>query len=109
MTLQELKEILGTNGWQFRTQQDHTGVDWYAYKPLLSATNCTSNESQPSVILTPWETGKLRTVNFSVAGQVGGDYWVSIRVYSVPMDDAIAAMPRASEILLCAWNAAAAA
>lgn len=113
MTPEKLKEILDANGWRFGPLHEHTGVDWYAYKTLLSAVDCTSNEKPPGLILKPWNIERygdavLRSVEFVVTGEVGGDQWLQMKVYSVPMDQVIATIPRAFEILLAAWNAAAA-
>jgi len=119
ITPETLKQTLAADGWRFAPEPHSTGVGWYAYRnlnvPELGEVvlDCTSNEKPPQVIIKPWEMERrgdtpYRSVEFSVAGEVGGDQWVTFKVYSVSMDDAIATIPRATEILLAAWNAAAA-
>lgn len=109
----ELRAALLADGWRIEThgyEWKNTGVAWWAYKTFEGFPDCTSNEKPPHVAIIPWEVTSsdhvFRTVQFDVAGEVR-DRWVQFQVYSVQMDEAIEALPRAVNILRSAWNAAA--
>lgn len=109
----ELKLELEKLGWCCAATNRNTGIEWCAYTKLPGALNCASNERPPSLILTPCEiipqfadVPTYRSVEFEIRGAVGNDVWLSFKIYSVQMDDAIDTIPTAKTILLAAWNAA---
>jgi hypothetical protein len=114
MTPAELRIELHTAGWHFGSQYVRdTGVDWYAWKRDEALAHCTSNKKPASLCITPWTISMpdgrtYSSVQFEVTGQVGGDEWMKLQVYSVPMDQCMAKLPRATALLMAAWNAAAA-
>ena len=115
MTHEDLKDHLQASGWRIETdghQYKRTRVTWWAWKILEGAVDCTCNEKPPNVCVYPWSIDAddhvINSVQFELAGGVRGDVWVQLMVYSVPLDRAIGTLPRATEILLGAWNAAAA-
>lgn len=111
MTPDELKKALNAAGWRFAAEHSNTGVEWYAYKTLEAAADCLCNEKPPSLTLKPWSIARpddapYQSVEFTVTGEAGKDTWVTFKVYSIAMDRAIEMIPRATNILLAAWNAA---
>lgn len=114
-TPKQLKEILTADGWRVEWhgyEWKHMGVEWWAWKTFEGFADCSSNEKPPHIAIFPWEHADRvrpwRSVEFEVTGEVGHDHWVTLKVYSVTMDEAVAVIPRATEILRAAWNAAAA-
>lgn len=113
MTPDQLKAALRADGWRLegRGLGRNSGVPWYAWKRLQDAVDCTCNEKPPSLIVEPWESidgaGKAwRSVEIEITGEVR-DTWVNFKAYSINMEDAMAELPRATAVLLAAWNAAA--
>ena len=121
MTPDELKQALADAGWRISPNTlRRDDVQWYARLPSTSTgrsdlAHCTSNEKPPALYIEPHEfdhpSGVHRSVEFIVRGAVGedGKHWLSLRVYSVPMDECMDTIPAAVRLLGAAWNAAAAA
>lgn len=115
MTPDELKEALQSRSWRIEAdghQYKRTGVDWWAWKILEGAADCTGNDKPPNVCIYPWSISTdsghyINNVQFELAGGLS-DVWIQLMVYSVPLEQAIEKLPRATAILLAAWNAAAA-
>ena len=113
MTADELREALKADYWRIETEGytwKRTGVDWWAWKVFEGFPDCTSNEKPPHVEIIPWVVTSaghtVRSVQLTVTGEVR-DRWVNLEVYSVQMDEALDALPRAINILRAAWTAAA--
>lgn len=113
ITTDALREALKADGWHIETEGytwKQSGVDWWAWKVFDGFPDCTSNEKPPHVAFLPWVVASdghtFRSVQFTVTGEVR-DRWVEFQVYSVQMDDALEALPRAVNILRAAWVAAA--
>lgn len=111
MDANELRAALEADGWRFGKALRATGVDWYAWRSLDGAVNCACNDKPPPLVLQPYVLDHSgihhRSVEFEVIGE-GGGQWLKLQAYSVPMDAAMAAIPRCTELLRAAWNAAAA-
>jgi hypothetical protein len=111
MKVAELKEALKAAGWHVDLAVWRDGVPWYAWRRLDGATDCTSNEKPPSLILQPYEIEmngtRYYSVEFDVCGEAGGR-WLKLKAYSVPIAEALQAIPQCTALLRAAWNAAAA-
>lgn len=110
MTINELRAALEADGWHTSKQTFRdTGVDWYAWRRLAGAADCSCNEKPPSLIIIPYEFEhdglRHSSVQFEVCGEAG-DRWLKLQAYSVKTDEAITAMPRCADLLRAAWNAA---
>lgn len=111
MTPDELKEKLIASGWAMGSQPRETGCDWYAWaRNREGIPDCACNDKPPSFVLTPYHidmrSSKWRSVEFSVCGEMPNGRWVDLRVYSVPMDEAMDAIEPARKALFAAWTAA---
>src|SRR6185503_21201920 len=113
ITPDSLRETLKVDGWHIEThgyEWKRTGVSWWAWKVFDGFPDCTSNEKPPHVAFIPWDVTsgdhRFRSVQFTVTGEVH-DRWVELQVYSIQMDEALEALPRAVGILRVAWHAAA--
>lgn len=115
MKPEQLKNTLVANGWQIEThgyEWKRTGVDWWAWKHYDGMAECTSNEGPPHIAIIPWEMASdpvRRSVEIEITGEVGNDHWLTLKTYSVEMDRALEVLPRATRVLIEAWNAAASA
>jgi hypothetical protein len=111
MKTHELRSALQAAGWRIDNSPWIDGVAWYAWRRLEGAVNCACNDKPPSLCLQAhevWHDGvSHRSVEFEVCGEAGGQ-WLKLKAYSVPMDEALQAIPRCTALLLAAWNAAAA-
>lgn len=112
MSIDELRAALEADNWRFGPQHMRkTGVDWYAWRRLDGGADCECNDKPPCLCLRPFhiemQDGQtFSSVEFDVTGETGGR-WLKISAYSVPIDDAIAAIPQCRQMLLTAWNAVA--
>lgn len=111
MQPEQLKAKLQEAGWSIVKDAASTrGVDWYAWIKQDGIPNCCTNEKPPIIVIYPWnlEVGGRQwdSVQFEIVGDAGNDSWYSLKAYSVPMDEAIETIPKASKILRAAWIAA---
>ena len=112
MRATELKTQLARLGWRV-SESTMYQCGWYAWVPIgdrIDWPDCTSNEKPQSFCIEPYEIDHLDKVHssaqFRVCGEVNPDQWVDLRVYGVPMNECIEAIPAATEILKAAWTAA---
>ena len=112
MRATELKTQLARLGWRI-SESTMYQCGWYAWALNGTRTDwpdCTSNERPPSFCIEPHEIEHLdllhSSVEFRVRGEVNPGQWVDLRVYGVPMNECIEAIPGATEILKAAWTAA---
>lgn len=109
MTPDALRAALEADGWRIGQQTRDTGVPWYAWRKLGGAVDCSCNHKPPSLILNPFEImvhgNTWRSVEFEVCGEAGRR-WLRLVAYSVPIDEALQAIPQCEDLLLAAWNAA---
>lgn len=110
MTPAELKESLIAAGWTISIQPRKTGCDWYAWaRKREGIPDCACNDKPPSFVVTPYAidvNGPWHSVEFSVCGELPNGRWVELKVYSVPMDEAMEAIDPARKALFAAWTAA---
>lgn len=106
----KLRVYLEQAGWTIGAPtRNDTGANWIAYKDLEGATDCAHNERPPSVVITPWLIpfdGRLHgSIEIDVVGKTRIGRWLKLLAYSIPMEDAQAALPDCLAVLLAAWNA----
>lgn len=112
MTPEQLKTALADQGFSFGV--DHlrnTGIDWYAWRRLTNVPDCQCNDKPPSLVIYPYHV-RLQdrdwfSVEIEVTGQIHDERWIKAKLYSVPMDEAIAHLPHAERVLSVVWNSAA--
>lgn len=110
MTLEELHSKLEASGWRFGAPQwQRTGSTWYAWKRIDGFADCECNDKPPCICLQPYVIevpgNTYRSAEFEVCGETGGR-WLKLTAYSVPIDEAIEAIPKCTAMLRAAWNAA---
>jgi hypothetical protein len=110
--IETLRADLAAAGWKFGKPIKQTDVDWYAYQRLNDAVDCRCNDKPPSICLTPYaiKIGDrvFGSIELEVVGESASARWLNLQVYSIPVKDAMKAIPECTEILRAAWNAAAA-
>lgn len=115
-TIEELKAELKTAGWRFAKKPMLSPLDrcdWYAWMPKRPADwpDCDCNDKPPSLTLHPScieINDRLHTsVEFDLCGEKHGR-WHALKVYPINLDEAIDAIPKATQHLGAAWKAIAA-
>ncbi len=113
MTPDKLKAALAEQGFKF--SQDRlrdTGIDWYAYRRLNGAADCTCNDRAPCLVIHPYhlrmDDRDWYSVEFEVTGEIQGGTWINSKMYSVPMNEALDKLPHIERVLSSVWNTAAA-
>lgn len=117
MKHKELREALVEAGWRFAKQVQSPGslnqCDWYAWLPERPSDwpDCECNDKPPSFCIEPSVynlTGRLHASSeFQLRGEMHGQ-WYDLRMYSVPLDETMQAIPTALAHLGAAWRAIAA-
>lgn len=112
MTPEQLKPALADLG--FRFGQDHlrdTGIDWYAWRTMPQAADCAHNERAPCLVIHPYhlhhDGRDWYSVEFEVTGEIQGEQWITTKIYSVGMEQALDQLPKAERVLTSVWNTAA--
>ena len=104
----KLQEYLKSAGWRIdkKPMQDQMDkCDWYAWQPKCPDDwpDCECNDKPPSLVITPTVFDVPGSVTFSLRGQMGGQ-WYCLKMYSVPMDDAMQTIGKATSGLGAAWK-----
>ncbi len=112
MTPPELKKTLAANGFYFGFDGlRDTGVDWYAWRRLPKAADCACNDKPPSLLVYPHhlhiDGQDWYSTEFVITGEIESGLWVTSKIYSVKMDEAITRLPKIEATLTKVWNAAA--
>ena len=109
-THHDLKAKLKEQGWRIAKSaiQDHINLaDWYAWNPVRkSDRDCCSNNKPPVVTVDPFEYQYFASAEIRLAGELPNGRWVDLRVYSIPMNEVMDALPNALLVLEAAWVAA---
>jgi hypothetical protein len=105
----QLQAHLKAAGWRIDkkpTQDTMDKCDWYAWQPTCPDDwpDCEGNDKPPSLVITPTVFDMPGSVTFSLRGQMGGQ-WYDLWLYSVPIDDAIQTIDKATSSLGAAWKA----
>lgn len=115
-TIEELKSELKDAGWRIDkkpTRSHMDRCDWYAWQPKRPDEwpDCDCNDKPPSLTLQPScieVNDRLHTsVEFDLCGEKHGR-WHALKVYSIKLDEAMDAIPKATAHLGAAWKAIAA-
>ena len=117
MQHEELRDRLQALGWRISKNQlraEYNEANWYAWLPdraELSLPHCECNDKPPSFCIEPSVynlTGRLHASSeFQLRGEMHGQ-WYDLRMYSVPLDETMQAIPTALAHLGAAWRAIAA-
>jgi hypothetical protein len=109
--LEKLHADLTAAGWRFEKPMKDTGVDWHAWRRLTDATDCACNDKPPSLVLIPYSYSSrgidYGSAEFEIVGEVAIGRWLTIKAYSVPLDQVMESIPECTDLLRTAWNAAA--
>ncbi len=113
MTPDKLKAALAEQGFKFgQDRLRDTGIDWYAYRRLNGAADCTCNDRAPCLVIHPYhlrmDDRDWYSVEFEVTGEISGSQWITSKIYSVGMDQALSQLPGIERVLSSVWNTAAA-
>lgn len=105
----QLQAYLKSAGWRIdkKPMQDPMDkCDWHAWQPKCQDDwpDCEGNDKPPSLVITPTVFDTPGSVTFSLRGQIGGQ-WYDLRLYSVPIVDAIQTIDKATSSLGAAWKA----
>lgn len=112
MNHSELKDALQARGWRFgRPDKPMNLVDWYAWHPKrLTGPDCCCNNKPPPLVMYPFLINhnglEHSSVEFEVAGELPNGRWCNFKLYSVPMAEALYAIPHATAALTASWEAA---
>lgn len=112
MTPDQLKAALTEQGFKFgQDRLRDTGIDWYAYRRLAGAQDCQHNDRAPCLVIHPYHLSldgrDWYSVEFEVTGEIQGEQWITSKIYSVGMDQALERLPKAERVLTSVWNTAA--
>ncbi len=112
MTMTEFRAAIEAAAWAIYESPSlaaSSGVPWYACLGQADLPDCQNNEKPPSLVAFPSAfevNGTVReSVEYDLAGEVAGQ-WIKLTAYAIPLDQALAALPRAKRMLRAAWMAA---